>query len=63
VERIERDESLVSLRRVVVAQLVQVVLAKIVVNAVLVGAIPELGVVLRTASGPPRLLKLRLMTR
>ena len=46
VERIERCESLGRLRRVVVAQLRQVVLAKIAVNAVLVGSIPEGGEVL-----------------
>ena len=46
VERIKRDESLVRLRRVVVAQLAEIVLAKIGVNAVLIGAIPELGEVL-----------------
>src|SRR5262249_21024593 len=46
VERIERYESFEGLRRVVVAQLFQVVVAKIVVNAILVGAIPEFGVVL-----------------
>src|SRR5207302_8331006 len=46
VEGIKRDESLVRLRRVVVAQLAEVMLAKIAVNAVLIGAIPELGEVL-----------------
>ena len=45
VERIERDESLVGLGRIVVAKLLQVVLAEIAVNAVLVGAIPEVGVI------------------
>src|SRR5437879_13190552 len=43
VEWIKRNESLVRLRRVVVAQLAEVMLAKIAVNAVLIGAIPELG--------------------
>src|SRR5260370_35569983 len=43
VEGIKRNESLVRLRRVVVAQLAEVMLAKIAVNAVLIGAIPELG--------------------
>ena len=43
VERIERDESLERLRRIVVAQLGQVVLAKIAVDAVLVVAAPEGG--------------------
>ena len=43
VEGIKRNESLVRFRRVVVAQLAEVMLAKIAVNAVLIGAIPELG--------------------
>src|SRR5215470_6740148 len=42
VERIERYESFVRLCRVIVAQLIEVVLAKIAVNAVLVGSVPEL---------------------
>ena len=42
----ERYKSLKGLRRVVVAQLGQVVLAKIVVNAVLVRAIPVSDVVI-----------------
>ncbi len=46
VERIERDESLERLRRVVVPQLGQVVLAEVAVDAVLVGATPEAGEVL-----------------
>src|SRR5204862_7956111 len=46
VERIKRYESFVRLCRVVVAQLAEVVLAKIGINAVLIGAIPELGEVL-----------------
>ena len=46
VERMERYESVVCLRRVVVAQFLQVVLAKIAVNAVLIGAIPGAGEVL-----------------
>src|SRR6266705_6867956 len=43
VERIERDESLERLRRVVVPQLGQVVLPEVAVDAVLVGAAPEGG--------------------
>src|SRR5207244_4707624 len=43
VERIEVHESLVCLRRVVVAQLGKVVLAKIAVNTILIGAAPEGG--------------------
>src|SRR5712664_104159 len=43
VERIKRYESFVRLRRIVVAQLAEIVLAKTGVNAVLIGAIPELG--------------------
>src|SRR6059036_3559033 len=46
VERIKRYESFVGLRRIVVAQLAEIVLAKTGVNAVLIGAIPELGEVL-----------------
>src|SRR5260221_198968 len=46
VERIKRYESFVRLRRIVVAQLAEIVLAKTGVNAVLIGAIPELGEVL-----------------
>src|SRR5260370_1355207 len=47
VERIKRYESFVRLRRIVVAQLAEIMLAKTGVNAVLIGAIPELGEVLR----------------
>src|SRR5215471_11976032 len=46
VKRIKRYESFVRLRRIVVAQLVEIVLTKTGVNAVLVGAIPELGEIL-----------------
>src|SRR5262252_7993519 len=46
VERIKRYESFVRLRRIVVAQLAEIVLPKTGVNAVLVGALPELGEVL-----------------
>src|SRR3989441_4076330 len=46
VERIKRYESFVRLRRIVVAQLAEIVLAKTGVNAFLIGAIPELGEVL-----------------
>src|SRR5262249_82466 len=52
VERIELYESLESLCRVVVAQLVEVVVAKIVVNAVFIRTIPELGVVILGGVGP-----------
>ena len=51
-EGIKRDESLVRLRRVVVAQLAEVMLAKIAVNVVLIGAIPELGEVLLNGLWP-----------
>src|SRR5437867_12140977 len=43
VERIKRYERFVRLCRIVVAQLAEIVLAKTGVNAVLIGAIPELG--------------------
>src|SRR5499425_710217 len=46
VERIKRYESFVRLRRIVVAQLVEIVLTKAGVNAVLIGALPKLGEVL-----------------
>src|SRR5260370_7486395 len=52
VERIKRYESFVRLRRIVVAQLAEIVLAKTGVNAVLIGAIPELGEVLLHALLP-----------
>src|SRR5205823_8417096 len=51
-ERIQRYERLIGLRRIVVAKLVQVVLAKIAVNAVLVGAIPEVGVIVADGVRP-----------
>src|SRR5215471_18577584 len=46
VERIKRDESFVRPRRIVVAQLAEIVLAKTGVNAVLIRALSELGEVL-----------------
>src|SRR5215467_6305243 len=46
VERVARYQSFVRLRRIVVPQLAEIVLAKTGVNAVLVGAIPELREVL-----------------
>src|SRR5215471_16340098 len=52
VQRIKRYESLVRLCRVVVAQLVEIVLTKTGVNAVLIGAIPELGEILRDGVRP-----------
>src|SRR5215475_4311675 len=52
VERIKRYESFVRLRRIVVAQLVEIVLTKTGVNAVLIGAIPELGEILRGGLRP-----------
>src|SRR6266436_1094640 len=52
VERIKRYESFVRLRRIVVAQLAEIMLAKTGVNAVLIGAIPELGEVLRQGLRP-----------
>src|SRR5438132_6732117 len=52
VERIKRYESFVRLRRIVVAQLAEIVLTQTGVNAVLIGAIPELGEVLRQSFRP-----------
>src|SRR5215468_446382 len=52
VQRIKRYESFVRLRRIVVAQLVEIVLTKTGVNAVLIGAIPELGEILRGGLRP-----------
>src|SRR6267378_6359387 len=52
VERIKRYETFVRLRRIVVAQLAEIVLAKTGVNAVLIGAIPELGEVFRHGLRP-----------
>src|SRR5215469_1987987 len=46
VQRIKRYESFIRFRRIVVAQLVEIVLSKTGVNAVLIGAIPELGNIL-----------------
>src|SRR5512133_4334078 len=57
VVRIQRYESLVGPRRVVIAQLRQVVLAKIAVNAVLVGTIPEAGVVLPDGLRPAEVVE------
>src|SRR5262250_386160 len=52
VQRIKRHESFVGLRRIVVAQLVEIVLTKTGVNAVLIRAIPELGEILRDGLRP-----------
>src|SRR5215469_7132065 len=52
VERIKRYESFVRLRRIVVAQLAEIVLAETGVNAVLIGATPELQEVLPHGIGP-----------
>src|SRR5206468_3369290 len=57
VERIERYESLVRLRRVVVAQLGKVVLAKIAVNTIHIGATPESGEVLLNGRRPAEVVK------
>src|SRR6516164_52450 len=46
VEWIKRYERFVRLRRIVVAQLVEIVLTKAGINAVLIGALPKLGEVL-----------------
>src|SRR5215471_19888350 len=52
VEWIKRYESFVRLRRIVVAQLVEIVLTKAGINAVLIGALPKLGEVLRHGLRP-----------
>src|SRR5437899_1492703 len=52
VEWIKSYESFVRLRRVVVAQLAEIMLAETGVNAVLIGAIPELGEVFRQGLRP-----------
>src|SRR5256885_2544290 len=52
VERIEGYERLVGLRRILVAQLGQVVLAKIAVNASFIRAFSELGVVVADGLWP-----------
>src|SRR5215831_17767126 len=52
VERIERNESSVRLRRVVVSKLAEIVLTQTGVNAVLIGALPELGEVFLQGFGP-----------
>src|SRR5947207_638797 len=52
VEGIKRYETFVRLRRIVVAELAEIVLAKTGVNAVLIGAIPELGEVFRQGLRP-----------
>src|SRR5262249_44318267 len=54
-ERIKGNESLVGLRRVVVAQFAEVMLAKIGVNAILVGAVSELGEVLLYGLRPSKI--------
>src|SRR5215471_11776560 len=51
VERIKRNESFVRLRRVVVSKLAEIVLTQTGVNAVLIGALPELGEVFRQGLG------------
>src|SRR5712692_880235 len=52
VERIKRYETFVRLRRIVVAELAEIVLTQTGVNAVLIGAIPELGEVFRRGLRP-----------
>src|SRR5689334_2186448 len=52
VKRIKRYESFVGLSRIVIAQLAEIMLAKTGVNAVLIGAIPELGEVFRQGLRP-----------
>src|SRR5215470_61633 len=52
VEWIKRYESFVRLRRIVVAQLVEIVLTKAGINAVLIGALAKLGEVLRHGLRP-----------
>src|SRR5262249_41797325 len=52
VERIKRNESFVRLRRVVVSKLAEIVLTQAGVNAVLIGALPELGEVFLQGLGP-----------
>src|SRR5882672_596412 len=52
VERIKGYETFVRLRRIVVAELAEIVLTKTGVNAVLIGAIPELGEVFRHGLRP-----------
>src|SRR5260221_6082332 len=53
VQRIKRYEGFIGLRRVVIAQLAEIVLAKTGVNSVLIGAISELGEVLLHGLRPP----------
>src|SRR5437899_8710 len=57
VERVKRYESFIRLGRIVVAQLAEIVLAKTGVNAVLIGAIPELGEVLLHGLRPAEVAK------
>src|SRR5215831_317401 len=52
VERIKRNESFVRLRRVVVSKLAEIMLTQTGVNAVLIGALPELGEVFLQSLGP-----------
>src|SRR5690349_22207995 len=52
VKRIKRHKSFVSLRRIVVAELAEIMLAETGVNAVLVSAIPKLGEVFREGLRP-----------
>src|SRR5712664_2419673 len=57
VERIKRYEGFIRLGRIVVAQLAEIVLAKTGVNAVLIGAIPELGELLLHCLRPAEVAK------
>src|SRR5260221_3130334 len=57
VERIKRYEGFIRLGRIVVAQLAEIVLAKTGVNAVLIGAIPELGELLLHGLRPAEVAK------
>src|SRR5882757_8052420 len=52
VERIKRYETFVRLRRIVVAELAEIVLTETGINALLIGAIPELGEVFRHGLRP-----------
>jgi len=52
VERVKRYESFVRLRRIVVAELAEIMIPETGVNAVLIGAIPELGEVLLNGLRP-----------
>src|SRR5204863_422792 len=52
VEWINRYEGFVRLRRIVIAELAEIVLTETRINAVLIGAIPELGEVFRQGLRP-----------